>query len=397
MSSVGSSDRRSDDIIRRNREEYQSREAEQTKKQKKQVKNLTTQHNKEIEQLKSEHAEQMESLRGRARESLSEKDKEYQEQIQDVRKMYQEQMSRKSAESENQLQRNSEEAKQAIAKERAINEGQKERLLRNHQEDAEKTSKTFQEALELSRIQSKDSVEKRRDILQKAHQKEILSLVNDRDERVMNLQRSVDDVRQAKNSEIGDLKRKSASDKNRMSEAMKAAVLQERAGTGQALETKDKLLQAERQITQKKFDQKLKQINDQTHEIREQLKEDVDGRINSQVRSGQSENAELRAKLVNERLASNATQKVEKQHIIQAYEERLNEVDSRAKEGSKQLNIQSRRNIEDVNQKNQKLLTNINQFHESNLEISNAKHQGDRMQLNREHRNAQSSLQKSTD
>lgn len=397
MSSVGSSDRRADDAIRKTREEYQNRESEQVKKNKKNTKAASAQHNKEIETLKAQHAEQMESLRNKTRESLSEKDRAYQDQIQDVRNMYQEQMRRKSDDSESLVTLKSEESKQMLAKERASAETQKERLKKNHEAESEYKTKIFQESMDNARKEVKETVQKRSQIQGQNHQKEMNALVNDRDERVGGLQRSLEDTRRTKESEIKDLKRQNAGDKERMSNAMTAAVIGERAQAGAALSSKDKLLQMERLDTQKKFSNKLKEINDQTNEIREQLKEDVNGRFQSQVRSQASDNANLRAQLVHEKRSMGSTQQVEKKHLIDAYEDRLHEVENRSIESAKQVGEQARRNVNQQNEKNEKLLKSVNQFHEGNLEIANVKHQGDRIQLERESKNQQDSLKKTTD
>lgn len=395
MSSVGSSG--NDEVVRRNREEYQTREAEGTKKRKREARAQTEQHTKEVQQLKADHAKQMDDLRNRSRQALTSKDQEYQSQIKDVKRTYQEQMRNKMEEANSEIDRTNEFAKAKIEKEKTINRAQIDHLKNQGSAEIDQKTKVFSENINNAREEVKNTLIERQEKMQKIHAKELDSVRQDRDERIMVLQKNLQETRINKDDTISDLKRMSYSDKERMSDAMKEAVLKERVVADQALTSRDLLLKGEREKAKDKFGQKMEELTKQNGEIREQLKQDVVGRMNHSLRSAQHDNEMLKTKVFSDQVGNKVTLETEKRNLTNAYEGRLDEMESRLKGSQEATNLQNRKNLEDLNRKNEQLLTNVNQFHESNGQILSSKMAGDRMQLEREHRNAQTAQQRNTD
>ncbi|NJL25632.1 MAG: hypothetical protein HC902_10965 [Calothrix sp. SM1_5_4] len=103
MSSVGSSDSSSnprDEVVRRNREDYQKKEAELVKKQAKELRRLNEQHYAEMERIKNDHQSQMENLRKASTDTISARDHRYQKEIEDIRTMYRKQAQASADESQ---------------------------------------------------------------------------------------------------------------------------------------------------------------------------------------------------------------------------------------------------------------------------------------------------------
>lgn len=94
MSTISIEGRR-DDTVRKIKEDFHQKEAEDTKRHKTELKNLNEQHQIQLEKLKEEHAAQLKQLQGYLRSRLSEKEQEHQGQIQEVRDLYTQQLKKR--------------------------------------------------------------------------------------------------------------------------------------------------------------------------------------------------------------------------------------------------------------------------------------------------------------
>jgi tRNA uridine 5-carbamoylmethylation protein Kti12 len=108
--------------------EYQSREAELVKKNKKEVRRLNQAHDKEIQKMKKSYDQKIEDLRGITREKLSDKDQDNISKIESLRKIYADSMSKKVQEANDLREAQATTYENQIKNERQINEGQKNEL-----------------------------------------------------------------------------------------------------------------------------------------------------------------------------------------------------------------------------------------------------------------------------
>src|SRR5690606_16017813 len=83
MSTVRSSDsqRGQDDRVRKVREEYETREAEQAKRKANEIKRLQERHQNEVESIKDTYESRLSSLKSRSKDNLSQRDHENQRDI----------------------------------------------------------------------------------------------------------------------------------------------------------------------------------------------------------------------------------------------------------------------------------------------------------------------------
>ena len=97
MSGVSPSDRKKQtDELRSFREEAHTREAEEAKRHKKEIKRLQAAQNKEMEQLKQSYDERITDLRSKSTEIMSERDLANQAKIDKLRSLYSDSLKKKT-------------------------------------------------------------------------------------------------------------------------------------------------------------------------------------------------------------------------------------------------------------------------------------------------------------
>jgi hypothetical protein len=194
------------DEIRRTREAYQKREAEQAKQQGTQVKHLTESAQAELEGVKSDHQKQLEDLKQKTRDALSRRDLQYQKEIDDLRDMHQKQLQRIAVDSESKLDRNDSALKSELVRQDQTASQQRDVLKGHYEDELKEKDASFTEFATNARMQNEKANEGIKSRLNKAHEQDVKAIISDRDSHIDSDQRNMREYRrnseaQTKNSD----------------------------------------------------------------------------------------------------------------------------------------------------------------------------------------------------
>lgn len=210
MSSVSASDRnRQTDELRNQREDYQNREAEQAKSQKKEIKRILARHDQEIQEIKDTFQKQMTTLKDRSNKALTEKDVDNQAKIDKLRAMYTESLRKKTQESDSRRDAELQTLKTQIEKNNEISEQQKDILRRNFSDSIAERDRQMEDTMTRSRDEMKEAIGENAEKLGKRHRSELEAVTYDRDKRLSQADRDISETKSSYENRLKDMERQS--------------------------------------------------------------------------------------------------------------------------------------------------------------------------------------------
>lgn len=382
MSSISSSDRsRKTDELRRTREEYESREAEGTKKQKKEIRRLQEKHNEEVKQLEQAYQQRMNGLREKSRDSLTKKDQSHLEQVDQIRELYHEQLRRKSEDSDTNQNVLRKTLTSEMEKRESIADQQRSELERNFRDSLKERDSQFINHAEKSREEVQSSLNERTEKLNKKHDRELESVVQARDRKVIELQNNMGEQKSHLTGKLKELERRSASEKERLDDNWRSIVSNQESVNSTVLENRNTLLKAERDSMRDDYRLKIDNEVGKYEKLRENLQEEVGERLDRQVRRAKydlrkSESERIQGDLVNHRI-----RKTEKDNIVQSYEDRMRDLE-RQKDGIHDVAQEvSQKRVNEIVTKSDRLLQTSNRRKKMEQEMINQRNREDRERL----------------
>lgn len=284
MSSVGGSDRNSnDEAVRRARENYQNREGENVKKQKKEIRTMTEAHQAEVQSLRDAHDKQLSELKEKAREALTRRDMSYQRDVEEMRDIHRDQLRRLAQESEAKSNRTEEALKGELTRSQAIDERQKA-LLR---EGFERELRARDTLLEVKSKQTRESmaegIEENRRRLGQAHTKEKMAILNDRDNRIENAQMSYDELRKSKEAAVSAERARRESQVDRLSRNFGAHLKNEKEDNSMRQDIQRDAFKVGLNENRERYRKALEKNENAMEQARGTLAETVNGRSNKQI------------------------------------------------------------------------------------------------------------------
>lgn len=219
MSSVSStSDRTSqDDAIRRVRDTYSQKEAEEAKLHAKRIREIDEAHQAEVEKLGRDHESQLNELKDKSNETITSRDMKYQKEIDELRDLHQKQLTRARAEIEATKESVVGAGKDAVERLQAKSDKDKALLSKNFEEQLLKSEHSRQADLDRVREVQQEQGPIIRAQMNEAHRKEIQSLVKDRDLRFAALHDEEDTTKKVKDQQLNSLKTEKENEINRRS------------------------------------------------------------------------------------------------------------------------------------------------------------------------------------
>ena len=398
MSSVNrTSERRADEQLRRTREEYENREAENAKRHKKEVRRLIEQQDRELAEIKESHENRMSDMQSRSREIMTERDQDYQEQIEDLRGMYREQMKKKVGESEQKRIMTAEAAESALNKEREINSLQKDRLVRAYDNaimDKEKNYNTYSQKMRGDLV---DKVVEQRDKLNASHQKELSLLTKTFDGERSQHERDLAQTRDVAKTRANDLQRYYNSRLNKMSTSFEDQIQSERNRAGEIIRNKDIYAQSERKEIKEKlgsaYDNKAQNLSRSV----EAFKDDVNQRIDRDVRSRDNQLLDMKDKRIADNLSNQRIRDTERKSIIGSYEAKLKNIEQQKEDVFEVTKQISHERVRDVADQKDKLFRMTNATHQENMDMLKTKAKMDREALLVENKDVKESSRQRAD
>lgn len=374
MSSVGSSDgsnNRNDEVVRRNREEYQAQSSEQTKKHQKELRRINEQHYAEMERLKTDHNEKMKSMAGASKDAISERDHKYQQEMEDMRAMHRKQIQHLADENGRR-----EETLRA-ASDSDTNQHKKntmerfDKLSDDYMKQTRNQEANFQRGLAESREAQEQAVAESRKKLQDHHKTETDAMRNERNEAVGNLQRHYKDYRDNAEGRLKSQELRHMQDQRRASDSMLRAVKHERDVRVESEEILRDGFKDGLRDTRERFEEAQKKERDASKLVMGNLKTSAIDRIDNQVRRLEMENQDLKESKVRNELQMKQKQNREIDNIRDAFGDNMRDLAGQRDEAVRQANNANREDVLKVHKDLGKQLVDTNRFYRERMDESN--------------------------
>lgn len=375
MASVGSPSERSnrDDEIRRNRETYQQRETETAKKQSQQLKTISQSHADEVEGLKEAHSKQLEELKDRTKDALTRRDVQYQKEMEDLRELHQKQLQRLSTDAETRQQRLEENLRGENERVGKTAQQQREILKGTYETQLKEKDQRFDEFTKTAlKTQSEDLLNTRKKITQN-HNKELETVIKDRDQRIGDEQRQSRETRKAKDDQIKQLERMKRNEVDRLMSGHKLSIEGERENHAQATENQREVLEMGLRKERERFEEAERKRRDEFEESRDGLSQTVNDRLNSRLRVLEGDYQKIKEDQPRLRNKLEQQKAVELTNLRNALGKNIQQLEESRRATVKETNAKTQDEIGKLNKTNTSLVNRQNRFYQDKLALDTAR------------------------
>jgi hypothetical protein len=385
MSSINSSDRsRYTEEVRNQREDYQNREAENIKKQKKEIRRLNQAHDQELEKVKNAYEEKIEDLRGKSREQLTEKDQDNIAKIEGLRKLYSDSMAKRQIESEDMRQAQAQSLRAQIDKERQVGESQKAEMKRQFEDTLQGKSRNFEDFSTQTRDEMQKSLSKSQEKMNQKHQQELGYIVQDRDRSKLESETKLGQIKGRLENQLKDERNRSQLEKQKVEDNWQTHYKNKELELGELDKRRSEELKFARMKMRDQFQDTFQKKTDSIDRSFENLKENVNDRMENEVRATKQENLRVKAGEVARTNTMRRLTDLEKRELIFDYENRMQGLNDTNKGQLEQLKELNQKRIGEVNDKNSNILRESTQRFKTSQIIANDRHTQDRDRILRE-------------
>ena len=382
MSSVSSSDRaRYDERIRQMREEHENREAENAKRRKAEVARLNEKHAQEVEDLKENFSERTEGLKERNRETLTRRDYENQQKIDDVRQIYRESLRKKMDDSETAKRSISESYEGALAKQKQISDAQKQNLLTQLNEEIGGRDEQYTQSLEEMREQSRAVIEANARKLNQSHEKEKSAIVSGHQDEMGRKHRMNTESRKAYESTLNMERMRRESDSKAWNQKYSDAVHNFNSENADNIKARNLILGEERAAIQDKYQSALDEKSSLMDMQNEKFRETVNDRLNSQVRSRDSQIQRLKGQLNSEMANNSRIRGLERENLARDFQRRVEILEDQKDNTVEKMKDLSADRVNTNLKKSEDIHRQIHRDHRSQMSVVTTKHREDRENL----------------
>lgn len=382
MSSINSSDRsRQTDELRRTREEYENREAENAKKQKKEIRRLTERHSQDVKEITDSYENRIDGFQEKSRQTMTKRDENHREQVDQIRSMYHEQLRRKTEDSEANQKTLRTTLSSELGKQGSIKDQQRNELERNFRDALRERDQQLVEHTEKSREVVKSSLTDRTEKMNSKHEKELEAIAQDRDRKIYEMQKNSGEQKSYFAGELKAQERRAASEKGRIESNWKSIVEDQAALNSTVLDNRNQLLKAERDALRENFQVKMgdEQLKNET--LRENLTEVVGERMDRQIRRSAYELGKAQNEKVQGDLVSNRMRKIEKENIVNAYEARMQDLRYQKDQTQVVAKDLASKRIGEMADKSERILRDANRRNKDERQMASAQNREERSRL----------------
>ncbi len=301
------------DELRRQRETYQKREAEESKKSTKDIRQLNESHAAELEDLQKEHSEQMDALKERLKDTITRRDMQYNKEMEDLRDMYRKDQQRHAGDSETKFNRTEKSLKDDNERLKMTSERQTDRLRQNFDGALAERDKTSEENSTRVREEQGEARTEITKSLNSTHEKERDQLIKARDKTLGEQQRSFDDYRRNSDQRIAGIEKSNRDEKSRLlkgqtntiqqlqadhnssdqleremnAAAREHAAFRQHESNQEAADARQKALEEKTGSTEARYNSKIDQLNaDVTNARRENIRQSTNDRAHKKIELG---------------------------------------------------------------------------------------------------------------
>lgn len=383
MSSVsgsGSSNRQ-DEVIRRNREEYQNNESEMVKKHNKELRRISEQHYEEIENLKSDYQKQISALKEASQNTVTKRDNKYQSEIESMRKMHKNQLKNISEGAQKRGGQQVESIKAASDHKEIQMEAQIQRLKDDYETAMSEREEIYNRNIEANREGMKKGLSDQKAKLDEAHQREIKFLRDDRDQRIGQLKNEYDKYRTLTTAEKKSQTLQNIQNQERASDNLLRAVRREREGRFQSEAMLREGFEDGLDNVRDRFEKAREKERAANELTRDQLQADVHGRLGRKISSLEDKNLDLKDVQVREQLNMKQQKQRELNNIRDSYQKTLENMQGQRNEAIRQSNDRNKKDINELTLKHSELFQSANRENMHKLQDQEFKYRADRGSL----------------
>ena len=371
-----------EEALQRTRENYNSRESEETKKHKQEIKRITEAHSQEVQRLEADHTKNLNELKEKSKELLTSHDMKYQKDIDDLRDMHQKQLARTMQDEDAKVKLAAESHSGETQKIKQISDRQRESLIKNYESELKDKDERYSQASSQGQDKMHETGETLKKRFNEKYEKDMRVVNEDRERKGQEDRNQYETLRKNKDGQINQIVRAKESERNRLIKNFEAQVMLDKADRGASdmvvkQQFDDGILK-----DQEKFRKALELRDQQFEDARNGTDERITNRIDNQVRSLQTENQKIRGDSKHDLYMAERQKKIETGHIIDDYEKKLAISESDRGAFVENVNKKTHKQFDELNKKNSDLLYTTNKFYQENIGLDHAKMQ--EATLNRE-------------
>ncbi len=361
-SSDGSNNNREDQVVRRNREDYNKKASDMVKKHQREMRRISEQHYAEVENLKTAHQKQMEQLHKLSNDSISERDHRHQSDIDELRGMYKKQMEQHADETQRREENLRKSNTGQIDQQKSNTDARMEKLNQDYSEALKTKDKLYQEALAENRDAQARSLAANREKQASYHQREMASVKGERNETVGHLQKEYRDYRENAEGRLKGQEVKHMQDQHRSSNSLVRAVQKERSLRTESEEILRDGFEDGLDKTRERYDKAMKKEREAQRFSGEHLKSTTVDRVENQVRRLENEKEDLKEAKVRNELQLKNKQNREINNIRDAFTKNVENLQEQRDEAVRMSNDRNREDVQSVRKEMGDQLVHSNRF-----------------------------------
>ncbi len=382
MSSISATERsKNTDETRSAREEYNDKEAELIKKQKRELKRAAEQNDQQIQALKDEYGRQIDELKSRSRDALTEKDERHQKSIDQVRSLYTEQLRRKQTEAKDTNDSFKQTYEDKLKKEKDVSEQQKSGLKRNFSETIKDRDREYKEFADRSRETTTRSIAERASKQSEKHNLEMREIREDRDNKLAHAHEVQAEMKTNYEGRIKDKDRTQISQLQNVENSWSDKLKREQENTTEGLKARDTAFQQARRNMQEDMQGKTAEKMEKIDNNYENLKETVGERVDNEVKSAQSKVERLKYDSSQASTSNRRIRDLERKDLVHAYEQRMGLIEGEKREIFDKSKVDREEKISQVVDQQTKILQETNLENRMQANMLNTRNREDRGQL----------------
>lgn len=350
MSSVGNSDsasKRSDELLRRQREEANARESDLIKRQSQEIRRINEKHFDEVESLSKTHEERLSNTQDQARKNFSRQDMKHSREIENLREMQRKQLTSQVKESQRKIEtsRAASEARVELAQ-RQLDERQADMALR-HKLDISKKDDDFNRALSHLKEKQTQAIDGNRSDLVDKYKNEQKTLVDTYQREKAETQRAHRSESETLKSQMKSQELKHMYDRQRSSDHLVKSLQRERLGQAESQGLLRESFNGSLEKQRSRFNEELARREGLTQQAQDEQRGQVFDRINRQVTRLEDQNADLKAVNVQDQVKTKRIADQQIANVKTSYEGNIRHLEAQREE---MLNQSNRLKAEAVNE-----------------------------------------------
>jgi hypothetical protein len=380
MSSISSSERASaDERVRRIRDEYETKEANSEKRREDELERVNDQHRKELDEVKDVFNRQIDDMREKGKERLNAKDVENRQEIEEIRQFYRDSMRKKSEESNTDKDqiRNSYEG--MLKKDKQIAEAQRQNLLGQLNNEIEKRDRRYVQDLNENRAEARELIAKNNLKNQVSHDRELNSIVEGHQNEISRRDLDAQRLKRAHDIELRSEGLRNESKVNAANSKYDSAVRNFQELNQQNLESQNRLLNEARLDIRDKYDNALRKKQDQIDTTLEEIKKEVDSRVDNQVHAREYEIARLKNQNSNDKRSNERLKDLEIKALRRDFQNRVQDLESQKNELKENMVETNKERIDRLNQEHHDRTAKTIRDYKEELSFINARNKEDRI------------------